>query len=118
MPQKSKRKSFSSDISALPTKRGRPRKVVAMEVLIPFGKHEVTTVEKFKSLEKTLKPVVKKPKSLCTNPATSDRHYTTDEVEFMNALAEFKRASGRLFPTCSEILGVLRSLGYEKVDRE
>jgi len=32
----------------------------------------------------------------------------------MNALAEFKRASGQKFPTCSEILNVLRSLGYEK----
>ena len=49
------------------------------------------------------------------NPTTSERTYTSDEVEFMNALAEFKRASGRTFPTCCEILGVLRRLGYEKV---
>jgi len=55
------------------------------------------------------------PKSKRVNPATSDRHYSLDEVEFMNALSEFKRASGRLFPSCSEILDILRKLGYEKM---
>ena len=48
------------------------------------------------------------------DPATCERDYTTDEIEFMNALSEYKRSSGRMFPTCSEILEVLRGLGYEK----
>ena len=36
------------------------------------------------------------------------------EIEFMHALDQYKRASGRMFPTCSEVLEVLISLGYEK----
>ncbi len=48
------------------------------------------------------------------DPTTCERDYTADEIEFMNALERYKRASGRMFPTCSEILEVLRSLGYEK----
>ncbi len=48
------------------------------------------------------------------DPATCERDYSRDEVEFMNALNEYKRSSGRMFPTCSEILEVLRTLGYEK----
>ena len=32
----------------------------------------------------------------------------------MNAIEEYKRASGRMFPTCSEVLEVLQKLGYEK----
>ena len=48
------------------------------------------------------------------DPTTCEREYTTDEVEFMNALNEYKRSSGRMFPTCSEILEVLQGLGYEK----
>lgn len=32
----------------------------------------------------------------------------------MNALDLYKRTNGRMFPTCSEILEVIRSLGYEK----
>jgi hypothetical protein len=48
------------------------------------------------------------------DPSTCERDYSPDEVEFMNALNEYKRTSGRMFPTCSEILEVLKSLGYEK----
>lgn len=48
------------------------------------------------------------------DPTTCERDYTGDEVEFMAALDAYKRRSGRMFPTCSEILEVLRGLGYEK----
>ena len=48
------------------------------------------------------------------DPTTCERDYTDAEVEFMHALDQYKRASGRMFPTCSEILEVLRALGYEK----
>jgi len=33
----------------------------------------------------------------------------------MMAMNEYKHQSGRMFPTWSEVLEVLRSLGYEKV---
>ena len=48
------------------------------------------------------------------DPTTCERDYTPDEIEFMNALDEYKRTSGRMFPTCSELLEVIRKLGYEK----
>lgn len=48
------------------------------------------------------------------DPTTCERDYSPDEVEFMSALDNYKRASGRMFPTCSEILEVVRSLGYTK----
>lgn len=48
------------------------------------------------------------------DPTTCERNYTDDEIEFMNALDAYKRTSGRMFPTCSEILEVLRNLGYDK----
>lgn len=51
------------------------------------------------------------------DPTTCERDYSGDEIEFMNALDEYKRTSGRMFPTCSEILEVIRSLGYVKQDR-
>ena len=46
------------------------------------------------------------------DPTTCERDYDADEVEFMQALDHYKRTSGRMFPTCSEILEVVRSLGY------
>ena len=48
------------------------------------------------------------------DPTTCERDYSLDEVEFMTALNEYKRTSGRMFPTCSEILEVLRTLGYQR----
>jgi hypothetical protein len=48
------------------------------------------------------------------DPTTCERDYTADEIEFMQALDAYKRASGRMFPTCSEILEVIRDLGYQK----
>lgn len=51
------------------------------------------------------------------DPTTCERDYTNDEIEFMQALDEYKRRSGRMFPTCSEILEVIRDLGYQKPGR-
>ena len=48
------------------------------------------------------------------DPTTCERDYSDGEVEFMNALDEYKRKSGRMFPTCSEVLEVIRGLGYVK----
>lgn len=48
------------------------------------------------------------------DPCTCDIDYTSAELEFMMAMQEYKQASGRMFPTWSEILEVLGSLGYEK----
>jgi hypothetical protein len=48
------------------------------------------------------------------DPTTCERDYSPEEIEFMGALDDYKRKSGRMFPTCSEILEVFRSLGYQK----
>ena len=49
------------------------------------------------------------------DPTTCEREYNEAEIEFMHALDEYKRASGRMFPTCSEILEVILKLGYRQV---
>ncbi len=54
-------------------------------------------------------------KTRAIDPATCERDYDGAEVEFMQALEKYKMTSGRRFPTCSEILTVLRSLGYVRV---
>ncbi len=48
------------------------------------------------------------------DPTTCEREYSVDEVEFMQAMQEYKKSSGRLFPTWSEVLEVLQGLGYAK----
>jgi hypothetical protein len=48
------------------------------------------------------------------DPATCERDYSEDEVEFLHAIEAYKKASGRMFPTWSEVLEVIHSLGYQK----
>jgi hypothetical protein len=48
------------------------------------------------------------------DPTTCERDYSQAELEFMLAMNEYKQKSGRMFPTWSEVLEVLLSLGYEK----
>lgn len=49
------------------------------------------------------------------DPTTCERDYNGAEVEFMRAMDDYKRKSGRPFPTWSEVLEVMLSLGYRKV---
>ncbi len=49
------------------------------------------------------------------DPTTCERDYTEDEIAFMKAMDDYKRANRRPFPTWSEVLEVLYSLGYRKV---
>ena len=48
------------------------------------------------------------------DPTTTDRHYSEAEWEFIQAIQEYKCLSGRMFPTWSEVLEVLKDLGYQK----
>lgn len=50
------------------------------------------------------------------DPTTCDRDYSAAELEFMHAMDAYKRRSGRMFPTWSEVLEVLHELGYSKAE--
>src|SRR6516165_10277525 len=49
------------------------------------------------------------------DPTTCERDYTDEEIDFMKAMDQYKRANRRPFPTWSEVLEVVRALGYRKV---
>ncbi len=49
------------------------------------------------------------------DPTTCERDYSDDEIDFMKAMDQYKRANRRPFPTWSEVLEVLHALGYRKV---
>lgn len=49
-------------------------------------------------------------------PGAADHEVPALESEFMQAMQEYKRISGRMFPTWSEVLEVLQSLGYRKIE--
>ncbi|QDT02779.1 hypothetical protein K227x_11570 [Rubripirellula lacrimiformis] len=57
-------------------------------------------------------PRRKKQRRRHIDPTTCERDYSGQEIEFMKAMDDYKRDSGRMFPTCSEVLEVIRGLGY------
>lgn len=50
------------------------------------------------------------------DPATCDRDYSRAELEFMQAIQQYKQATGQMFPTWREVLVVVQQLGYQKMD--
>ena len=58
---------------------------------------------------------IESQKRRMVDPVTFEKEYNGDEVAFMNAMDQYKRSNRRPFPTWSEVLEVLVSLGYRKV---
>jgi hypothetical protein len=50
------------------------------------------------------------------DPTTCERDYSDEEIIFMKAMDQYKRDNRRPFPTWSEVLEVLRALGYRKTE--
>jgi hypothetical protein len=50
------------------------------------------------------------------DPTACEKDNSDAEIEFMRAMQRYKQTSGRMFPTWSEVLEVLKSLGYEKAE--
>jgi hypothetical protein len=63
-------------------------------------------------------PRRKKQRRRHIDPTTCERDYSDPEIEFMRAMDDYKRRSGRMFPTCSEVLEVVRDLGYVRLNEE
>ena len=60
-------------------------------------------------------PVERRKRRRQIDPTTCERDYTDQEIEFMQAMDDYKQQSGRMFPTCSEILEVLTKIGYRQI---
>jgi len=68
----------------------------------------------FEGSERRKTPRRKVERRRLIDPTTCERDYSVEEVEFMKAMDDYKRKSGRMFPTWSEVLEVVRGLGYVK----
>ncbi len=99
-PATTSRKRASSHVNRLATveRRARARRQALAEDAPPPV--ERRTVERRKQID----------------PTTCERDYSGDEVDFMRAMDEYKRLAGRQFPTWSEVLEVVRAIGYERVN--
>lgn len=81
-------------------------------------RRKTTNTENIAGEERRSSPRRKVERRRMIDPTTCERDYSEDEVEFMKAMDDYKRKSGRMFPTWSEVLEVIRSLGYTKPGME
>ena len=119
----------TSKSGASQEKKGtKAKKSSAASTDSPVGDQEVTIdrrqadrrqqepEERTDNFDDTLVPKIERRKKVSRrrqiDPTTCERDYSDQEVEFMNALEKYKRQSGRMFPTCSEVLEVIRGLDY------
>jgi hypothetical protein len=49
------------------------------------------------------------------DPTTFEKQYSIEEIDFMNAMHQFKQQTGKAFPSHREVLGVAVKLGYRRV---
>ncbi len=78
-----------------------------------IGNRRVHTPDtEFTGVERRKTPRRKVERRRLIDPTTCERDYSGEEIEFMRAMDEYKRKSGRMFPTWSEVLEVVRGLGY------
>ena len=47
--------------------------------------------------------------------AAEEGHMSDEQFEFIMAIDEYKRANSRPFPTWTEVLDIIKALGYRKV---
>ncbi len=59
---------------------------------------------------------VRKERRRRVDPTTFEKQYTDDEMEFMNAMQEYKIQSCKSFPSYGEVLEVAYRLGYRKAE--
>jgi hypothetical protein len=93
--------------SALNDRRIHNRRIVS-------ERRKVLNTAEFGVEERRKTPRRKVERRRMIDPTTCERDYSDDEIEFMKAMDDYKRKSGRMFPTWSEVLEVVRALGYAK----
>jgi hypothetical protein len=118
----SKKNSATKTGKQVPSPKGRLAKTGKTASEVSAGDKEVTIDRRRNAREESENPAApqlerrtKVQRRRQIDPTTCERDYSDEEVGFMNAMDEYKRTSGRMFPTCSEVLEVIHGLGYVKL---
>ena len=79
--------------------------VIAVSVIVAIDRRRQNAAEKRRTSERRR----------LIDPTTCERDYDEAETAFMKAMERYKRENRRPFPTWSEVLEVLYSMGYRRV---
>ncbi|MEM8710780.1 MAG: hypothetical protein AAGG01_07495 [Planctomycetota bacterium] len=87
----------------------------------PAASRSKARKEGTKSVSKGPDATKKKGKKVAAKPApasTKPDQMPTDVLEFIQAIDDYKRLEGRPFPTWSEVLDIVKELGYQRQEDE
>jgi len=124
MPVKKKspaqsRSTKSTKTKSSASKAKKPAKVAKDELTLDRRGSDRRDEQSSETTDASSAPVLERRKKVQRrrqiDPTTCERDYSPVEVEFMSAMDDYKRTSGRMFPTCSEVLEVIGLLGYVKL---
>ena len=115
---KAKPKTKSSRAAIVPVSASQPAKVEKTATLPEAGEEVQEWTNRRASAQATRAANARQVsgRRRFVDPTTCERDYSIAEMEFMQAMQDYKLSSGRMFPTWSEVLEVLKALGYEKSD--
>ena len=71
------------------------------------------TVDRRKGLERRRGPGIRRDED---RRAAEEGEMTDEQFEFIMAVDRYKRANNRPFPTLTEVLEIVKALGYRKID--
>lgn len=91
------------------SKKAAPKKAGASDSTMKPASRKKASRAKASSGRAAAEATTKKP---VTAPKPSEME--DDVLEFIQAIDDYKRAEGRPFPTWSEILDIVKELGYER----
>ena len=119
--KKSKRRAPTPDATTTATVTARPKVApvavaVGVAVAVPAAESTEEWVNRRASAQATRAASARQTsgRRRFVDPTTCEREYSRAEIEFMHAMHEYKKSSGRMFPTWSEVLEVIKALGYKK----
>jgi hypothetical protein len=105
---------FMSELDLEPETATADRRLGSRRALAD-RRHPVTEEAKpYEGEERRVGPRRKVERRRQIDPTTCERDYTDEEIEFMRAMDDYKRRAGRQFPTWSEVLEVLKAMGYKR----
>lgn len=110
--------SMSTDLQSAKKSNHKTEEVITLDRRRDERRDEETAAGQSVKKMDSSEPRRKTQRRRHIDPTTCERDYSDHEVEFMKAMDDYKQSSGRMFPTCSEVLEVLRSLGYVQLNDE
>jgi hypothetical protein len=104
-------KNPASDESEQERRRGEDRRASVVDRRSGLDRRDCPEGLKLPGMERRRGPGIRRPEE---RRSAEEGEMTAEQFEFVMAVEEYKRANHKTFPTWTEVLDVIKLLGYHK----